>query len=572
MDREKDLGKRIRKLEGKLYVVSKVLEHMREGVAILDREGRIKAVNRAFLNMTGFGYEQLYGRRIQDLDLKWEGIPSFEELLKTITEKKGWQGEVWGVHRDGTLFTGEVSLIRVCEEEEVYVAIFLDTSDRRSLEDSLRSLSHYDPVTGLPNRALLYDHLSYTLFRAKGRDKMVGVVFFDIDNFKLINDTLGHEVGDKLLKAFAQRLSSHFPSGTLVSRFGGDEFVVVLPLMDRIEDIEELVAGFISGSSSPFYIDSQKIYVTVTAGISVYPVDGCDPQTLLRNADIAMHHAKEFGKSSYRFFTDELNLKVTERFSLEAELRDAFENEEFTLYYQPILDLKSNCIVCAEALLRWHHPDKGVILPGKFIELAEELDLIIPLGEWVIRKVCQDGAELHRKGYLLRIAVNISANQLSDRSFVSLLDRILKDTGFDPHYLEVEITESALMRNKQEAARILKELKDMGVTIAIDDFGTSYSSLNYLKLFPVHKLKIDRSFIGDIASDPNDVAIATTIIAIAHNLGLKATAEGVETEEQLIFLKLWQCDEAQGFYFSPPVTMERLVELLRSESFKIRDV
>ncbi len=572
MNGGRDQGRKIQKLQEKLHIVSKILEHMKEGVVILDSRGRIKAVNRAFLKITGLGHDQLYGREIQDLDLKWEGFASFEELLRAMREKKTWQGEVWGVHRDGTVFTSEVSLVRADEEEGIYVALFLDTSDRRNLEDSLRSLSHYDPVTGLPNRALLYDHLSYTLFRAKGRDKLVGVVFFDIDNFKLINDTLGHDIGDKLLKAFSRRLASHFPSGTLVSRFGGDEFVVVLPLMDRVEDVEELVSSFVRGSTNPFYIDSQKIYVTVTAGISVFPMDGCDPQTLLRNADIAMHHAKELGKSSYRFFTDELNLKVTERFSLEAELRDALERDEFVLYYQPIFDLNENHIVCAEALLRWHHPDKGVILPGRFIEVAEEVDLITPIGEWVLRKACADGRKLHEEGFPLRIAINISANQLSVRGFPSLLKEVVLETGFDPRYLEVEITESALMKNKQEAAKILKELRDMGVYIAIDDFGTSYSSLNYLKFFPVNKLKIDRSFIGDIMSDPNDVAIATTIIAIAHNLGLKATAEGVETEEQLIFLKLWQCDEAQGFYFSPPVTMDRLLELLRSESFRIKDV
>ncbi len=571
MDGGRNLGKRIRKLQEKLHIVSKILEHMKEGVVVLDREGRIRAVNRAFLRITGLSHDQLYGTGIQELDLKWEGFPSFSELLSAMEERAVWQGEVWGVHRDGTVFTSEVSLVKA-NGEGVYIAIFLDTSDRRTLEDSLRSLSHYDPVTGLPNRALLYDHLSYTIFRAKGKNKMVGVVFFDIDNFKLINDTLGHEVGDKLLKAFAQRLSSHFPSGTLVSRFGGDEFVVVLPLMERAEDVEELVSSFVKGVSNPFYIDSQKIYVTVTAGISLYPVDGCDPQTLLRNADIAMHHAKELGKSGYKFFTDELNLRVAERFTLESDLRDALENEEFVLYYQPIFDLGTNRIVCAEALLRWHHPDRGVILPGKFIEVAEEVDLITPLGEWVLRKACLDGRKFSEAGYPLRIAVNISANQLSVKSFIPFLTRILEETGFDPHYLEVEITESALMKNKQEAAKILKELQEMGVTIAIDDFGTSYSSLNYLKYFPVNKLKIDRSFIGDIMSDPNDVAIATTIIAIAHNLGLKATAEGVETEEQLIFLKLWQCDEAQGFYFSPPVTYERLMELLRNESFKIKDV
>ncbi len=566
----RDLGRRIRKLRNKLHIVSRILDHMKEGIVLLNREGRIISVNRAFLKITGLTHDQLYGRKLQNLDIKWEGFSSFEELLQEVNKKEVWEGEIWGVHRDGFIFTGEVSLIK--GDKDLFIAIFLDTSDRRSLEDSLRSLSHFDPITGLPNRALLYDHLSYLLFRAKGKKGNVGVIFFDIDNFKLINDTLGHEIGDKLLKSFAQRLISCFPSGTLISRFGGDEFVVVLPLLEKAEDIERLVSGFIKEASNPFYIDFKKIYITVTAGISLYPVDGKDPQTLLRNADIAMHHAKEYRRSGYRFFTDELNIKISERFSLESELRDALEREEFTLYYQPIFDLNTDHVVGAEALIRWLHPDRGIILPGKFIEVAEETDLITSLGEWVLRKVCKDGKYFLDKGIPLKIAVNISANQLTDIYFTEKLRKIVEETSFDPRYLEIEITESALMKNKQEAARILSELKAMGITVAIDDFGTSYSSLNYLKYFPVDKLKIDRSFIGDIMSDPNDIAIATTIIAIAHNLGLKSTAEGVESEEQLVFLKLWQCDEAQGFYFSPPIPLSQLLEMIQKENLKIRDV
>ena len=543
---------------------------MKEGVLIFDSTGTIKSANRAFLNITGLSPKQLYGRDIVSLDLKWEGFPTFWEVMDVVKEEGIWEGEVWGVHRSGSIFTSEVTLLKA--DQDTYLAIFLNTTDRRSLEASLRSLSYYDPLTGLPNRALLYDHLSYAVFKAKRKNRKVAVVFMDIDNFKLINDTLGHEIGDKLLKAFSQRIVSNFPLNTMVSRFGSDEFVVVVEDVERVEDIEELVSGFLKSVTTPFFVEGQKIYVTVTAGISVYPIDGGDPQTLLRNADIAMHHAKEYGKSSYHFFTADLNMKVNERFSLEAELREALINEEFILYYQPQFDLTTNEMIGAEALLRWQHPDKGLILPGRFIQVAEEMDIIVPLGEWVLKRACFDGVKFINEGYPLKIAVNISAKQLSSGRFMENLKSILNDTGFDPRLLEVEITESALMKNKSEAAKVLGELKNMGITIAIDDFGTSYSSLNYLKYFPVDKLKIDRSFIGDIVSDPNDVAIATTIIAIAHNLGLKATAEGVENEEQLLFLKLWQCDEAQGFYFSPPVTLESLLEMLKNENFKVKGV
>lgn len=550
--------------------MSKILKHVSEGVLIVDKEGIIRGANEAFFKITGLGREGVYGKSLSELDFKWEGYPSFNEVRDILLSEGVWRGEVWGVSRGGSPFTAETTLVKA--DEENYIAIFLDSTDKRSLEASLRSLAYYDALTGLPNRALLYDHLSQFLFQAKNENKKLAVVFFDIDNFKLINDTLGHEVGDSLLKAFAHRLTSHFPPNTMVARFGSDEFVVVLESIAGIDDVEEVVSGFINSVTTPFFIEGQKIYVTVTAGISLYPIDGGDPQTLLRNADIAMHHAKELGKSSFKFFTNELNLKVSERFTLQAELRDALEREEFVLYYQPQFELRTNTIVGVEALIRWHHPDRGVILPGRFMHVAEETDLIVPLGYWVLRRACEDGRRLVENGFPLKVAVNISAKQISEEDFLEKLRDILNATGFDPNLLEVEITESVLMKNKQQAARVLRELKKMGISIAIDDFGTSYSSLNYLKYFPVDKLKIDRSFIGDVISDPNDVAIATTIIAIAHNLGLKATAEGVETEEQLIFLKLWQCDEAQGFYFSPPITLDSFIDMLRNENFKIKGV
>ncbi len=570
MNRDEELKRKIKKLQDKLSLMSKVLKYMSEGILIIDREGRVRSANDAFFSITGLRQENVYGKKLSDLGFKWEGYPSFREVMEILLSEGVWKGEVWGVHRGGSPFTSETTLVKA--DEETYIAIFLDSTDKRSLEASLRSLAYYDSLTGLPNRALLYDHLSQLLFQAKEDSRKLAVIFFDIDSFKLINDTLGHEVGDSLLKAFAHRLTSHFPQNTMVARFGSDEFVVVLDSVSGIDDVEELVSGFLKSVTTPFFLEGQKIYITVTAGISIYPIDGGDPQTLLRNADIAMHHAKELGKSSYKFFTNELNLKVSERFTLQAELRDALEREEFVLYYQPQFELQTNSMVGVEALIRWHHPDRGVILPGRFMHVAEDTDIIVPLGYWILKRACEDGKKLLDKGFPLKVAVNISTKQIAESDFVRKLKDILNETGFDPNFLEIEITESVLMKNKQQSADVLRELKKMGISIAIDDFGTSYSSLNYLKYFPVDKLKIDKSFIGDVVSDPNDVAIATTIIAIAHNLGLKATAEGVETEEQLIFLKLWQCDEAQGFYFSPPVTLDSLMDMLSNENFKIRGV
>ncbi|NPA42391.1 MAG: EAL domain-containing protein [Aquificae bacterium] len=570
MHEEEKLMEEVKRLRTKLKVLSKVLQNMKEGVLIFDDRGKIKSANESFASMIGFDRRELYGVKVSDLDFKWGETSSFEEVMETLKEEGLWKGEVWGVHRSGTMFTGEVSLLKA--NEDCFVGIFLDTTDRSSLEANLRSMVYYDPITGLPNRAFLYDHLTHLIQKARSENGKVAVVFFDIDNFKLINDTLGHDVGDSLLRSFSQRLMSHFPRDALVARFGSDEFVVVMETKGKEEDIRETVEHFIQNATLPFFINGQKIYITVSAGVSFYPTDGLDAQTLLRNADIAMHHAKEAGKSSLYIFTRELDLKLSERFTLQADLREALQKEEFALYYQPQFELSTNTVVGMEALIRWHHPKKGIILPGRFMPIVEETDLVVPLGNWILKRACLDGRKLLDEGIPLKVAVNVSTRQISSKNFISTLKSIIKETGFDPNFLEIEITESTLMKNKQEAAEILKELKDLGISIAIDDFGTSYSALNYLKYLPVDKLKIDKSFIDNVNTDPNDNAIATTIIAIAHNLGLKAVAEGVETEDQLIFLKLWQCDIAQGFYFSPPITFESILEMLRNRNFKIKGV
>jgi len=572
MKRNDDLEKRLKNLEARVHIANLIVENMREGLLLLDKNIRILAVNRSFSRLTGLKKEELAGKELTDLDLKWEGFPTFSEVLDIVEEEGIWEGEVWGVHLSGSTFSCEALVLKVEDERVGYIALFNDSTDRRSLEASLTSLSYYDPVTGLPNRALLHEHLSGALSRARASGKMVGVIFIDLDNFKLINESLGHEIGDRLLKEFSARMISFFQSATMVSRFGGDEFVIVVEYLEGTETIEGLVRSFLESVSHPFQINGRKIYVTVSAGISLFPVDGSDPNTLIRNADMAMHHAKDMGRNSYRFFTEDLNLKVNERFTIELRLREAIGREEFVLFYQPQFELSTGKVTGVEALIRWTPSGGEVISPSRFIHVAEETDLIIPIGEWVLRKACEEGRKLWDMGYPLRVGVNISAKQLSYVDLVALLGDILSETGFDPHYLDLEITESALMSNKKRAREVLLELKQMGITVSIDDFGTSYSSLNYLKYFPVDRLKIDRSFIGDITTDPNDVAIATTIIAIAHNLGLKAVAEGVETEEQLTFLKLWQCDEAQGFLFSPPVSFDNLIKILGERRISINDL
>ncbi len=570
MDSFEDLEKRIRKLEEKLTLTTRIIESMREGLLILDEEGRIREVNRAFTHMTGFEKGDVEGKVLGELELQWEKAEDFGEVMSCVRREGLWRGEVWGIHRSGSVFVGDAVVFRSSHSEEgAYVVLMLDTTHRRNLEASLNSLTYYDPVTGLPNRALLIDHITRSLSRARSGGGLVGVIFMDINNFKLINDTLGHERGDELLKAFSEKLSSCFSSASMISRFGGDEFVVVLEGVDSPERVESALRSFFGKLREPIRIGGKPVYISVTAGVSLFPVDGNDAQTLLRNADIAMHNVKDAGENRYRFFTKELNLRVNERFTIELRLREALGRDEFRLLYQPQYDLSTGRIVGAEALIRWFPGEGEVVLPGRFIHVAEETDLIIAIGDWVLRQACRDGRRLLDLGYRLRIGVNISAKQLSYLSLERVVEEVIGETGFDPSLLELEITESTLMRNKEKARETLGALRSLGVGVAIDDFGTSYSSLNYLKLFPVDTLKIDRSFIGDLISDPSDVAIATTIIAIAHNLGLKAVAEGVETKDQLTFLKLWQCDEAQGFYLSPPIGFSELLSLLRNKGVKV---
>jgi len=553
--------------------MSKILECMKEGVVIMNKDGCIEGVNKAFYEITGLSHEKLIGSKLGDIDLKWEGLPTFEEVWEIVNNQDLWVGEVAGIHPNGYMYTCDAILSKVTDGGKTigYVFVVQDITEKRSLESNLRSLSYYDLLTGLPNRALLYNHLTQMLYNAKIKNEKVAVLFIDIDNFKIVNESMGHEVGDRLLKLFAERLASSINNDSMVARFGSDEFVVIKGGLKGIDDIKFIAERIIERISQPFFIENKKLYITVTIGISVFPIDGVDSDILLKNADMAMHHAKEIGRNTYQFYTSELNIRISERFYIESKLREAISRNELYLHYQPQFSLEDDKLVGFEALLRWYNPESGLLLPGKFITVAEESDLIESLGEWVIRQACSHGKILEDMGYRLKIAVNISSNQLSSPDFDKKVEYILSETGFSPELLEFEITESSLIKNKNEAMKVLKKLKSMGITIAVDDFGTSYSSLNYLKYFPVDKLKIDRSFIGDIISDPNDVAITTTIIAIAHNLGLKATAEGVETEEQLTFLKLWQCDEAQGYFFSPPIPFKEVVERLRNDLLPVKD-
>jgi diguanylate cyclase (GGDEF)-like protein len=423
-------------------------------------------------------------------------------------------------------------------------------------KNQLEYLAYYDDLTELPNRRLFDERLNFFLHQADENGKQLAVMFFDLDRFKSVNDIFGHTIGDRLLKDVGQRVKTHLGSVGTLFRMGGDEFTIILPDITR-DAAKELADHLVNLMASPFRIEGYEICVTPSIGISLYPEDAENAELLLRNTDAAMYRAKNQGKNNYQFFIPEINESISRRVQLEKDLHKALENKEIVLYYQPQVDIRSGEINGIEALVRWQHPDLGLISPGEFIPLAEESGLIIPLGEWVLRSACNQMKNWQKAGNpLLRVAVNLSARQFQQGNLADTVTKVLQETGLDPQYLELEITESMAIHDADFTITKLQQLKQIGIQISMDDFGTGYSSLSYLKMFPIDKLKIDKSFVDDISIDQDNEIMIKTIITMAHNLKLNVIAEGVETEEQLIFLKEEKCDEFQGYLFSKPLSVE----------------
>ncbi len=432
-----------------------------------------------------------------------------------------------------------------------------------SARETLRNEATRDPLTGLPNRMLFGDRLSHSLAQARRRNEMVGVMFLDLDRFKLVNDTLGHSVGDELLKQVAERISLTLREVDTIARMGGDEFTVIVPGLASVDDASKVARRTLRAMSKGFQIDSHELFITASIGISLYPTDGDDAETIVRNADTAMYRAKELGRDNYYIYTESLNSASLERLILESGLRSAVNRNELVLFYQPRLALNSGAIIGAEALVRWQHPELGLIPPGQFIPLAEETGLIGPISDWIIDAACRQNKTWQDAGFhKMDIAVNISPCQFRGDGLVSTVRKVLRNTKLDPERLGLEFTESTLMQNTERAVKTLKELKSLGIKLFIDDFGTGYSSLSYLKKFPVNAVKIDQSFIRDITTNHDDAAIAGAVVAMAHSMGLKVVAEGVESLEQLTFLRSIECDEMQGYFVSRPVPSTEMQQLL----------
>lgn len=443
--------------------------------------------------------------------------------------------------------------------------------ERKLAEERFEHLAHHDSLTGLPNRVLFHDRLHLAMIEAKRRQQSAAIMFLDADRFKTINDTLGHDVGDELLKQIATRLTSCLRAGDTISRLAGDEFALVLPGMENVDHTRHLAQRLLTCFSEPFLIKEQQIFITASIGVTHYPGDATSVEGLLKNADTAMYRAKDAGRNNFQFYSADMHANAVKRLRMENALRGATERGELVLHYQPLVDLKSGRIEGVEALLRWNHPELGLVPPLDFIPLAEESGLIIPIGEWVLRTACTQVRAWQEAGLApLRLSVNLSARQFQ-KNLVDMVASILEETRLEPKYLELELTESVVMENPEMAVATLDALDHMGVRLSIDDFGTGYSSLSYLKRFPIDTLKVDRSFVRDIPHDSDDMLITTGIIGLAHSLGIQVVAEGVETEAQLSFLYTQNCDAMQGYYFSKPLPASAFAQLM-SEGRKLENI
>ncbi len=476
-------------------------------------------------------------------------------------------------HRDGTWRTFESLGTNCLANPHIRGIVFnsRDVTDRKVIQQRIQHLAYHDNLTGLPNRSLLQDRLARSIARAERAHRKVAVLFVDLDNFKNINDSLGHDVGDELLRQVARRLAECVRIEDTIARQGGDEFIVLLDNLEDGRGASVVAQKVLQALRQPFQLGGTEQHVSGCVGIALFPDDGRDPQTLMKNADTAMFHGKGLGKNTYQYFTPQMNVAVQRRMVLESALRRAVLQKDFVLQYQPQINLETGEVIAVEALLRWRTEDGGTVMPGDFIPLAEETGLISEIGEWVLREGCRQAREWRQRGLALpRMAINLSARQFADRAFLDTVTRVLADTGLDPSSLELEITESQVMRQTDGMIMLLNRLAEMGVHLAIDDFGTGYSSLSYLKRLPIQKLKIDQSFVRDITVDPNDTAIVVAIINMARSLDLETIAEGVETGGQLALLRAKGCRLGQGYYFSPPVRAEALYPLLRQNNVYLR--
>lgn len=557
--------------ESRMRKLSTALQQTADSVVITDCEGVIEYVNAAFENLTGYSYSEVIGYKPDFLGSGSHDNNFYKTLWATIKSGSVFNEVMINRRKDGVLFYEEKTITPLKDasgEITHFISTGRDITDRVEAQERLRYIAHHDTLTQLPNRSMMMDRLQHAIKRARRDGTRIAILFIDLDHFKMINDTLGHDVGDRAIKEVARLLLSSLRAADTVVRFGGDEFVILLEEIHQQEEVTRLVRKVLAALSAPIHMQGQELFMSASIGVTLCPDDGDDVNTLLKHADIAMYRAKEYGRNRYEFYSSDMGARAYQRLTFETQLRNAVKHDAFELYYQPQINIESGAVFGVEALLRWfpEGDESGVseIPPEQFVPVLEETGLILDVGEWVLNTACDQVRQLRTiSASPLRMSVNLSSRQCRDASLDRKIEQIINDRGLKPADIELEITETLLMDHHQMIHEILNRINEMGVRLSLDDFGTGYSSLSYLKRFPIDTLKIDRAFVRDICDDPDDRAIVTAIIAMARSLNLKIIAEGVETEAQLAFLRDKYCDAAQGFYFSDALRSDALVAFLQ---------
>ena len=547
-----------------------LFENMREGVMVTDLDGVIETVNPAFTAISGFSAEESIGKKSNIIKSDRHDEKFFKEMWNSLERKGYWQGEIWNRHKSGEVFLSHLTIIALKDSEGVtinYSSMFHDITDIKQNEEIIKHQAYYDTLTELPNRFLFIDRLKEAVARARRGKLKFAILFLDLDNFKNVNDVMGHAVGDMLLKETASRLIGCVREVDTVSRLGGDEFIILMENLGKEHDAVLVSRKIINALSQPFTFKSEDAFVNSSIGISIYPDDADTVEDIMKYADMAMYHAKELGKGNYQFFTQNMNESVMRRLKIEKDLRNAINRNEMVAHYQPRVALKTGEVVGMEALMRWRRPNGALTSPGEFIPLAEETGLIVKLDEWMLQSACAFAKKL-RKAHpsalpvSVNVSVNLSAVVLERKDLVDVIYEKVKNAGLKPIHVELEVTESSIIKDVDTAIKTLGSLREIGFSVSLDDFGTGYSSLSYFTRLPINILKIDRSFVIDLSSNPSARSVAKAIIKMAHDLGIRVVAEGVETKAQLDFLRLIECDEMQGYFFSKPLPPDELLKLL----------
>ncbi|UZJ60663.1 EAL domain-containing protein [Pseudomonas sp. KU26590] len=546
----------------RLRLAAAVFDTTREGVLVTDASGVIVHVNRAFSEITGYQQDEVLGLRPSKFKSGRHGPEFYERMFKTITSAGQWSGEIWNRRKSGEIYPQWQSIRPIRDEQggiTQFVAVFSDISLIKHSERELAHLAHYDPLTGLPNRLLFTDRAEQAHTHARRNKRTLALLLVDLDHFKHINESLGHNAGDEVLKAAAERLQTHLEKGVTLARLGGDEFAILLENAQQVAQSAELAQSILEGLREPFLISGQSLFLTASVGISIFPHDALTAEQLLRNADAALSQAKNQGRESYALYTAELTAHAQRCVELAAELRQAVEENELRVVYQPIHNLHSRGIEGVEALVRWQHPARGMVSPGEFIPIAEQSGLIADIDNWVLTQACRQMGEWLAEGVKISyVAVNVSSRLFGRGDLDRRVAKVLNETGLAPEFLELEVTESAIMDDPDQAIEQMHRLRDLGLKLSIDDFGTGYSSLLRLKRMPVQKLKIDQGFVAGLPHDDDDIAIVNAIIALARAMGMRVLAEGIEQANQACFLLKHHCELGQGYWFARPMPAEQI--------------